>query len=104
LRVGLCHCTDCRKISGSAFVTFAVWPRQAFSSNGTVSSDSGRSFCPRCGSRLFSLRPDEAEIHLGSLVDAPTELRPDHELWVKRRERWLQPIPGARQYSEDAIP
>ena len=26
LRVGLCHCTDCRQTSGSAFTMYAVWP------------------------------------------------------------------------------
>ncbi|RVQ01757.1 GFA family protein, partial [Sinorhizobium meliloti] len=34
LRVGLCHCADCRKESGSSFVTFAVWPTRAFKCSG----------------------------------------------------------------------
>jgi len=61
LRVGLCHCADCRKSSGSAFVFFAVWPRQAFSHNGEIATFAGRSFCAACGSRLFCLRDDEAD-------------------------------------------
>ncbi|TCR85378.1 GFA family protein [Rhizobium sp. BK376] len=103
LRIGLCHCTDCRQSSGSAYATFAIWPRASFSSEGMVSSYSGRSFCPRCGSRLFNLNKDEVEIQIGTLVDAPTDLQPTYELWIKRREHWLHPLPGTRQFSEDAI-
>ena len=102
LRVGLCHCADCRKSSGSAFVFFAVWPRPAFSHGGEIASFAGRSFCPVCGSRLFCLRDDEAEIRLGSLDSPPTDLAPGYEVWIKRRELWLHPLSGADQFAEDA--
>ena len=102
LRVGLCHCADCRKSSGSAFVFFAVWPRPAFSHSGEIASFAGRSFCPVCGSRLFCLRDDEAEIRLGSLDSPPTDLALGYEVWIKRRELWLHPLSGADQFAEDA--
>ena len=31
LKVGLCHCTKCRKATGSAFLAYADWPPLAFS-------------------------------------------------------------------------
>lgn len=101
LRVGLCHCTDCRKESGSSFVTFAVWPRDAISSNGGFATHDGRSFCPACGSRLFNLTDNEAEIRIGSLDKVPTDLTPSFEIWIKRREPWLAPLPGCQQFDED---
>lgn len=101
LRIGLCHCTDCRKESGSAFVTFAVWPRHAFSSAGEFATHAGRSFCPACGSRLFCLSEEEAELRIGSLDMAPTDLEPTYESWVKRREDWLHPLSAASQFDED---
>ena len=55
LRVGICHCTDCRQSSGSAFTFFAIWPIDAFAGEGPTSSYKGRSFCPICGSPVFSL-------------------------------------------------
>ena len=61
----------------------------------------GRSFCPNCGSRLFSIGDDEVEIKLGTLDDAPTGLTPQYELWIWRREKWLHPLPGARQFQRD---
>lgn len=101
LRVGICHCTDCRQTSGSAFTTFAVWPRRAFRSASHVAIYRGRSFCPNCGSRVFSLRPDEAEIMIGSLDEAPSGLIPSYELWIPRRETWLHGLPWAKQYAGD---
>ena len=90
LRAGLCHCADCRKESGSSFVTFAVWPHGRFVSSGGYTTYEGRSFCPTCGSRLFCLSQDEAELRLGSLDDAPYNIAPDYEIWTIRREHWLK--------------
>ena len=101
LRVGLCHCADCRKVSGSVFSSFGIWPRDAFSHEGETKAFAGRSFCPQCGSRLFNLTDTEAEVHLGSLDEAPTDLTPSYELWIKRREHWLDPLPGREQFEED---
>lgn len=101
-RVGICHCTDCRQESGSAFTFFGVWPAQQFQFTGNVAEFAGRMFCPACGSRLFSLDEREAEIKLGTLSSVPTGFTPSYELWVKRREAWLRPIEGAAQHQEDA--
>lgn len=101
IRIGLCHCTDCRKESGSSFATFGIWPRHAFKSIGEVKYFHGRGFCPECGSRVFSESDgDEIEIRVGSLDMAPTDLEPTYELWVKRRENWLSPLPVS-QFEED---
>lgn len=101
LRVGLCHCTDCRQESGSAFTCYGVWPAGRFEHTGATSAFRGQRFCPGCGSRLFSLDDREAEVKLGVLSPAPTGLVPTYELWVKRREPWLRPVDGAEQYEED---
>jgi hypothetical protein len=50
---------------------------------------------------LFSADGHEAEIKLGILTDAPTPLTPTYEVWIKRREAWLQPVEGAEQFLED---
>ena len=102
-RIGICHCTDCRQESGSAFTFFGIWPAEQFEHTGQAASYSGRSFCPDCGSRLFSLSGDEAEIKLGALSAAPTPRAPTYELWVKRREAWLRPVDEAEQYEVDRL-
>lgn len=101
LRAGICHCTNCRQESGSAFTFYAVWPAHQFETTGETSEFRGQHFCARCGSRLFSIGDREAEVQLGILSEAPTPLVPSYELWVKRREPWLRPIEGAEQYEED---
>lgn len=99
--VGLCHCIDCRKETGSTFLYYADWPITAFSVEGEYATYEGRSFCPTCGSRLFHLNDRHAEIVLGSLDAAPAGLVPQREGWIKRREPWLKAIPEAGQFTED---
>jgi hypothetical protein len=101
VHVRRCHCTSCRKESGSAFAVYALWPAEALSLSGEPSSYDGRAFCPRCGSRLLDTTDAGSglvEIRLGSLDDAPFELRPEDEAWAKRRESWLPPVEGAAQH------
>ena len=82
---------------------YAHWPVEAFEMSGEISSYDGRGFCPRCGSRLHPADPGDAliEIRIGSLDEAPFELKPEHEIWVKRRESWIPPVDGAAQYDEN---
>ncbi|KAF1354784.1 Mss4-like protein [Delphinella strobiligena] len=58
----LCHCTDCQKISGSAFSSNFVVPGEGFKVTGspkvfTKKADSGKTihtyFCGDCGSTLY---------------------------------------------------
>ena len=100
-RIGICHCTDCRQESGSAFTFFAIWASDHFDYKGETAEFSGRRFCPACGSRLYSANDIEAEVKLGVLSDAPTGFVPSYELWIKRREPWLLPIADAEQFEED---
>ena len=105
VHVRRCHCASCRKESGSAFAVYAHWPAEAFELSGEISSYDGRGFCPRCGSRLLDTSDGNAlvEIRVGSLDDAPFELTPEDEIWVKRRESWIPPVEGAAQYDERAM-
>jgi hypothetical protein len=104
IRAGVCHCLDCRKVSGSFFSAFAVWPCNAFDATGEFGTYEGRSFCRICGGRVFSLSDDEAEIMLGSLDDAPGDVVPEYELWIGRRENWIEQLPWADQFQHDRLP
>lgn len=102
LRVGICHCADCRKSSGAPFSAYAVWPEEAFEQQtGYTSTYANRSFCTTCGGRVAWISDGEAEVPLGSLDEVPTGLTPGYELWVKRREQWLSPLPEAHQFDQD---
>lgn len=100
LRVGICHCMDCRKHHGAVFHASAIFPAAALAVEGSATSYAGRSFCPTCGSSVFSASGTEVEVHLGSL-DAPDQFPPTYELWTLRRESWLPPFSGMKRFERD---
>ncbi|KRA42600.1 GFA family protein [Devosia sp. Root635] len=97
LRVGICHCLDCRKHHGALFYAAAIFPQQAVTIEGEVRHYQGRHFCPRCGSSVFARSGGEVEVHLGSL-DEPDQFIPSYESWTLRREHWLPEFAGLTQY------
>ncbi|SFH85410.1 GFA family protein [Albimonas pacifica] len=103
LRVGLCHCLDCRKHHGAAFFAAAIFPAAAVAVSGETNAFRGRRFCPRCGSSVFSVSGDEVELHLGAL-DEPSRFAPTYELWTCRREGWLPEFPGLARFERDEAP
>ena len=100
LRVGLCHCLDCRKHHGAVFFAAAIYAQQAVTIAGETRDFQGRHFCPRCGSSVFARCDDEIEVHLGAL-DAPDRFVPTYECWTVRRESWLPPLPQTKRYERD---
>lgn len=103
LRIGLCHCMDCRKHHGAVFHASAVYPEDAVTFTGQSRHYMERHFCPRCGSSVYSRSGDEIELHLGSM-DSPNVFSPTYELWTIRREDWLPPFPLRQSYEKDRTP
>lgn len=62
---GICHCTNCRKVCGSASAFYAVWPAHELEHVGEMSEFHGQHFCPCCGSRLFSVDCSSACLLMG---------------------------------------
>lgn len=91
---GICHCTICRKLTGSVFSATANWHAEQFTMTGEIKTHERRSFCPSCGSRLFFLFDGGVEVFLGTLDDAPNGIGPMVEVWTVRREPWLAALPG----------
>ena len=95
-----CHCLDCKKATGSAYVTAIAVPAAALKIIGVepkyhqLKGESGntmsRGFCPECGSRLFSKNSANTEaigIHVGSLDD-PGAHRPTMDIWTASAQPW----------------
>ena len=99
--VGVCHCTNCQKSSGTAFNSVVAVPKSALSLTGTISTFEGRGdtgnatykrFCPECGSPVAeeaAIMADVVMIPTGTLDD-PGAITPamqiycDSALVVKR--------------------
>ena len=103
--VAICHCTNCRKQSGSAFSVNAIVPEAAFHQSGetTIFADKGdsgktvfRHFCNQCGSPITSraeAMPDVAVIKAGT-ADDPGVLMPTGEYYCDSALPWAVPLPG----------
>jgi hypothetical protein len=115
LLTGLCHCTHCQKLTGSAFSLNLAVPRDSVTVEGERLmhfddvGDSGlpvrRYFCGRCGASIMSESdaiPDVRFIKAGTLED-PSWLNPTLEIWCETAQPWTR-IEAARQFIERAPP
>jgi hypothetical protein len=111
---GMCHCTNCRKVTSSVFSLNAIVHESAFHLlSGTpksrdVKGDTGvistLNFCGDCGSALwfdYPPRPDLRVVKAGLIDDEEDfqALTPVSEQFTKRRPRWLCPANGAAQFT-----
>jgi hypothetical protein len=95
--VAYCHCSQCRKVSGSAFSAFWDVVEDALSvtkgaeviSTYQKSEDSLLCFCGICGSSLFSrkLKTGMVYLRLGTLNEAPG-VAPQAHLFVGSKASW----------------
>lgn len=106
----LCHCRDCQRQSGSAFIAAVRLPSAGFRiTKGEPrryvnKSDSGnditRVFCGDCGAPLYvqvSTRPDLIGLRVTSL-DEPGWFRPDANIFTKSAQPWDHMDPAVPQY------
>jgi hypothetical protein len=103
-----CHCRDCQRESGGAFIPVLAVPKnspaliQGTPRQFTVTADSGhptiRVFCGDCGSPLYGLpssAPDIVMIRAGSLDD-PSSFRPTEDIYTAIAQPW--------DYMDPALP
>jgi hypothetical protein len=93
-----CHCSDCRRTTGSAFKAFAGIERDKLSitkgkEQVLIFGDENANHdvhCKVCGSLLYSVVRDGAFVHvtLGTLVDDP-KIRPSGHIFVEDKAPWF---------------
>jgi hypothetical protein len=99
-KVGVCHCTDCQALSGSAFTVFVPVPKEAFRLRGepkiyvkTAASGNRRAqaFCPQCGSRIYAAAekdPQLFNLRVGT-VRQRAALAPKTQVWCRSALPWV---------------
>ena len=106
-----CHCSNCRRATGSAFKPFAGLPRQKLDvsqglENLMIYGDATThdAHCRRCGSLLYSLVRNGAYVHvaMGTLRDAPS-IRPTAHIFVGSRAPWFEITDALPQYQEHIV-
>ena len=99
-RTGICHCTDCQKLTGSAYrVSVPAQDGSFHLLAGTPSvyikaGDSGarraQAFCPNCGSPLYTYDADDPGalgLRVGC-IDERAALIPTKQKWCRSALPW----------------
>jgi hypothetical protein len=98
--IGVCHCTECQRRTGSAFGVATFFSKDQVRTEGPSKvyarrGDSGRKvefhFCPDCGASVFwyaEFRPDHIGVALGAFAD-PSMPWPAASLWEATRHPWV---------------
>jgi hypothetical protein len=104
-----CHCSQCRRATGSAFKAFAgIERRKLRITRGEASvlsfgddDNAHDARCKTCGSLLYSVVRDGAFVHvtLGTLVDAPS-IRPSAHIFVGSKAPWFTIADDLPQHDE----
>jgi hypothetical protein len=93
-----CHCSRCRRATGSAFKAFAGIERKKLEITEGIDSllvygedELNDTRCGACGSLLFSVvrNGDYVHVAMGSLVDAPG-IRPTEHIFVGSKAPWFE--------------
>jgi hypothetical protein len=108
-KVGVCHCTDCQTLTGSAFSSFVQVPKAAFRLRGepriyVKTAESGnrraQAFCAECGTRIYASAEKDPQIfnlRIG-IVRQRAQLKPAFQCWSRSALPWVKDLPGVTQY------
>jgi hypothetical protein len=110
--VHCCHCTDCQRQTGSAFVINAIIEADRVIVDGgkteatAMPTDSGKphvvSRCPKCKTALWSIyggREQVRFVRVGTL-DAPSALAPDVHIFTRSKLPWVALPEGVPAFAE----
>ena len=103
-----CHCSICRKFSGSAFAAYVEVARSDLRISGdpslarryAVTERLTKLFCGTCGTPLFtehSTFPGFTYVNLGAL-DSAEGVAPEYHQFVGSKARWYEINDGLPQY------
>ena len=111
LIVHACHCRDCQRVTGGAFV-INVWIEREFvertgatPKSFTLKGGTGKNhevfFCDNCGTYLWSryhVAPGDALFVRAGTLDTPDAVTPDVHIFTRSKVPWLRLPEGARAF------
>ncbi|MEM8937452.1 MAG: GFA family protein [Pseudomonadota bacterium] len=106
-----CHCSQCRRLHGAAFASFAGVETAKFeylTGEDSIkiyesSSDHERMFCSNCGSNIMvrlENYPDMLYLAMGAIEGDP-DLPDAYHIFVGSKAPWHEIKDGALQFDED---
>ena len=90
-RTAICHCTDCQRLTGSAYRVSVP------ADEGSFRLTAGEpSFCPRCGSPLYTYDADHPKVYglRVGCIDGREALVPRRQKWCRSALAWTESLAG----------
>lgn len=103
-----CHCSNCRRATGSAFKSLAgitIEKIEIVDGADSVMRVGSKTepyvHCQKCGSLLYAVVQggNRAHVTMGTLIDAPS-IRPTHHIFVGSKAPWFEITDDLPQYDE----
>lgn len=102
--VGICHCTDCQTLSGTAFRTVVAAKKEGFQlltgepkvyiKTAESGNKRAQAFCADCGTPLWATAPTDPQVYglrVGTIRQR-SELNPRRQVWARSAQGWLNEI------------
>ena len=113
LIVHACHCRDCQRGTGGAFVINVLIESEHVPASGAaprtavLPTPTGKgqevAFCERCGTTVWSrylMAPADILFVRAGTLDEPERIEPDVHIYTRSKVPWLQLPAGARTFEE----
>lgn len=108
--VGICHCTDCQTLTGSAFTTYVFAGKGSFRlltgkpklyvKTAQSGSRRAQAFCPECGTRIYASAavpdPERYNLRVGTIRQR-RELRPQTQIWCRSALDWVTDLASVKR-------
>jgi hypothetical protein len=109
--IGICHCTDCQTLTGSAFRAVIPAPAESFVLRGTPTeyvktAESGtkrrHAFCPACGTPIYAAALENTaaySLRVGTIRQREQLGPPARQIWCKSALPWstIEGVPTAER-------
>jgi hypothetical protein len=103
-RAGICHCTDCQKLTGSAYrvsipaqegsLRVLAGEPAVYVKVGDSGARRAQAFCGNCGSPLYAYDADEPRVHglRVGCIEERAMLVPRTQKWCRSALPWTQSL------------
>ena len=110
-KVGICHCTDCQTLSGTAFRVSVAASKERFFLTGepkiyvkTAESGAKRAqgFCPECCTPIYATAASDPlifNIRVGTVRQRDV-LRPKAQGWYRSARDWVNDLSSIKQFAK----
>jgi hypothetical protein len=102
--VGICHCTDCQTLSGTAFRTVVSTKKEdlkmlsgepkVYIKTAESGNKRAQAFCADCGTPLWATTPTDQQtfgLRVGAIKERD-QLVPKRQLWARSAQGWLSQL------------